>query len=144
MNCLRNRKNYIRIGFLQNEIVRLYHILFADVIRQRRRQAWPERRFLTGRWGGWPSVSCEERSEWESVEGCVTITEKQKGGIAVLEQTDFDMIKEKLQDDIETASLLKLAGTRKNSATVSFESMIKEEGMTVEEVEALETDVEIE
>ena len=56
----------------------------------------------------------------------------------MLEQTDFDMIKEKLQDDIETASLLKLAGTRKNSATVSFESVIKEEGMTVEEVEALE------
>lgn len=89
-------------------------------------------------------MSCEEWSEWESVEGCVTITEKQKGGIAVLEQTDFDMIKEKLQDDIETASLLKLAGTRKNSATVSFESVIKEEGMTVEEVEALEADVEIE
>lgn len=51
---------------------------------------------------------------------------------------------EKLLDEIETASLLKLAESRKNSATTSFESLVAEEGMTMEDVEALEAGVEIE
>lgn len=62
----------------------------------------------------------------------------------MLKQTDFDMIQEKLQDEIETASLLKLAESRKNSATTSFESLVEGEGMTMEEVETLEVGVEIE
>lgn len=50
---------------------------------------------------------------------------------------------EKLLDEIETASLLKLAESRKNSAATSFASLVEEEGMTMEDVEALAAGVEI-
>lgn len=51
---------------------------------------------------------------------------------------------ERLFEDIENKRLLQLAESRKDSSTTSFASLVAEEGMTMEEVEALEESVEIE
>lgn len=51
---------------------------------------------------------------------------------------------ERLFEDIENKRLLQLAESRKDFSTTSFASLVAEEGMTMEEVEALEESVEIE
>ena len=51
---------------------------------------------------------------------------------------------ESLLEKVENKRLLQLAESRKDSSTTSFASLVAEEGMTMEEVEALEESVDIE
>lgn len=49
-----------------------------------------------------------------------------------------------LQERLENARLLELAESRSGSGTTAFEDFVKEEGVTVEELEKLSESVEIE
>jgi len=51
---------------------------------------------------------------------------------------------EKLLDKIENIRLLKIAESRANDSTTSFEEFIEEEGLSMEELEALSGSVEFE
>lgn len=51
---------------------------------------------------------------------------------------------EALMEKIENMRLLKLAESRSNSNTTSFESFVNEQGISMEELEKLSEDVEIE
>ena len=51
---------------------------------------------------------------------------------------------EKLMEKIENIRLLKLAESRADSNTVSFESFVQEEGFSMEELEELSESVELE
>ena len=51
---------------------------------------------------------------------------------------------EKFLEAVENMRLLKLAESRSNSKSVSFEEFINEEGFTVEEIDALAESIELE